>query len=131
MQGDNAAYQYPAQNAILATRPGIPIYCAAPLGKLASDAMWSRRFFGGMLVSFAGVALFLAAPGIHGVMAYSVAQRTQEIGVRMALGAAPGAVGWMMLRQGMLLVAIVALVACWLPARRAAQAETTVGLQAG
>jgi ABC-type antimicrobial peptide transport system permease subunit len=93
--------------------------------------MWSRRFFGGMLVSFAGVALFLAALGIYGVMAYSVAQRIPETGVRMALGAARGAVGWMTLRQGMLLVAIVALVACWLPARRAAQAETTVGLQAG
>jgi len=119
VQGDNAAYQYPAQNAILAARPGIPIYAAAPLAKLASDAIWNQRLLGGVLASFAGVALFLAAPGIYGVMAYSVAQRTQEIGVRMALGAAPGAVGWMMLRQGMLLVAIVVLVACWLPARRA------------
>ena len=60
-----------------------------------------------MLLSiFAGVALLLAAIGIYGLMAYSVQQRTQEIGIRMALGASPSTVRKMVVFQGMRLAAI-------------------------
>jgi len=106
VSGDPAGYAKAAQDAVVAARPGTPIYQVQPMTKVASDTLWSQRFFGGLFVSFAGLALFLAALGIYGVMAYSVAQRTQEIGVRLALGAQPGDLVQMILRQGARLVGL-------------------------
>jgi putative ABC transport system permease protein len=74
------------------------------------SATASRRFNLALLCAFSGAALALAGMGIFGVLAYSVEQRTREIGIRMALGAQPGQVLQMVVRQGGLLVGVGVLI---------------------
>ena len=150
-----------------------------PVSKMRSmdDVMWEAiarpRFLTFLLTCFAGIALLLAAVGIYGVMAHTVAQRTHEIGLRVALGAQPAQVRALVLRQAAVLVAagvaiglgvalalqfaldkslrglfygaqlsqpvllagvaiavtITALLATWIPARRATKVEPTVALR--
>jgi predicted permease len=70
------------------------------------DELWAQRLSAGVLAVFGLLALALAVVGIYGVIAYSVNQRTREIGVRMAMGATPGGVQRMLLREGLLTVGI-------------------------
>ena len=85
---------------------GLPAYSVTPLATVVSDSVAQRRFSMLLLVLFAGVALFLAAVGLYGVVAYTVSQRTREIGLRMAIGAEPGHVMSMIVAGGMKLVLI-------------------------
>jgi len=171
VRGDPANYAAASRAAVLAVNKDMPIYWAQPFERAIerADTIWIRRFFGWLFAAFAGLALLLASIGIYGVMAYSVAQRTQEIGVRMALGAQARDVIGMVIGQGLRLVALglaagfvaayftaqllagnlygvsphdpptfaavpallafVALLACYLPSRRATRIDPIVALR--
>ena len=85
---------------------GIPVAHIRTMEQVVGESTARGDFNTMLLTIFAGVALFLAAIGIYGLMAYSVQQRTQEIGIRMALGASPEHVRKMVVMQGMRLAAI-------------------------
>jgi len=146
-----------------------PIASIKPMTAYLAQSVAQRRFNMLLLAIFAGLALLLAAVGIYGVISYSVAQRRREVGIRMALGARPGHVLALIVRQGMrpallglvagifaaavltrymrsllfqvstndpvvfigvaLVLALVAAVACFLPARRAAYLDPVVTLR--
>ena len=145
-----------------------PVYNVRTMEEVLATSLGTRRVAVQLFTVFAAAALLLSALGFYGVMAYSVTQRTQEIGIRMALGAQTGDVLRMIVRQGMmlalvgialgfaaalgvtrllasllfgveatdpatfaaisLLLAIVALLACYLPARRAAKLDPMIAL---
>jgi len=139
------------------------------MDQILSDSLAQPRFRTLLLGFFSGLALLLAAVGIYGVVSFTVAQRTREIGIRMALGARSSDVTRLMLTQGLgpclagisvgmaaalimtrllsgflfgvqptdpvtflgvcFLLIAVALVACWLPARRASRVDPMVALR--
>ena len=80
-----------------------PIANVHTMDDLMGTAVGQRRLSTLMLALFAGIALLLAAIGIYGVMSFDVTRRTQEMGLRMALGAARGSVLSLVVRQGMVL----------------------------
>src|SRR4029450_9002146 len=89
--------------AVRAANPDIPLYQLRTLDELVAERSAQRRLAAQLITVFATVALVLAAVGIYGVMSYAVAQRTQEIGIRMALGAEGRGILRMVLRHGSLM----------------------------
>jgi putative ABC transport system permease protein len=168
--GDPSAAISEVQQAVNAVDPNIGIDAIVPMTRLVSNTVARQRFYAVMLGTFAAIAAVLAIIGIYGVLAYAVVQRTQEIGIRVALGAQRVQVLGLVLRKGLVLTAIgialgligatagsrllqsmlfgvtpldvqtfatvaaafafVAMIACYLPARRATKVDPIIALRA-
>ena len=168
-QSDPNSLASPVRDAIAQIDSAQPIYDMQTLDQLVSKSLGQRRFTLTLMVLFGVIALVLSSIGIYGVMAFAVTQRTQEIGIRMALGASAMDVLKMVVGSGMLLAVIgvavgligafavtrlmasllfgvsptdlvtfglvtaglllVALLACYIPARRATKVDPLIALR--
>jgi putative ABC transport system permease protein len=104
--GDPAALSRTMQQAILDVDPDVPAYRLRTGEQLLGRSLARRRLLMTLISSFAAIALVLELLGLYGVLAYGVAQRTREIGIRMALGAAAGQVLAGIVRQGMIIASL-------------------------
>jgi putative ABC transport system permease protein len=102
VQGDVTRYLAGCRDAVQQVDPHVPIYDVKTLDQRLSDTLARPRFYTTAILFLGGFAVLLAVVGIYGAATYSIAQRTHEIGVRLAVGATTGGVRSLLLRQSLL-----------------------------
>jgi putative ABC transport system permease protein len=108
VSGDPSTFVAAIRSQIRAADPLLPVYEVMPMDQVRALGYWQYELFGWMFGVFGAVALLLAAIGVYGVISYGVSQRTQEFGVRLALGAQPKGVLTLVVR-GALQLAIIGI----------------------
>ena len=103
---DKAALLASVRQTVQKLDPNMPVFAPQTMGELTGQVLATRRLVLVLFSLFAVIALLLAAIGLYGVVSYGVEQRTQEFGIRIALGATSGDVVGLIVRQGMLLVVL-------------------------
>ena len=109
-RGSALALANPLREAVEAVDRNMPLYWVQSLDDSLRQNTWFYNIFGTLFMIFGVAALFLASVGLYGVMAFGVSRRTQEVGIRMALGARARDVVGMILRQGAAQIAVGAVV---------------------
>ncbi len=104
--GDPLSITTAVRTAVASINPDLPLFEVDTVAGIYRAQTWPFRVFGSLFMSFGLAALLMAAAGLYGVMAFSVRRRTQEIGVRMALGADRGRILRMVMRHGAILVGV-------------------------
>lgn len=99
----------PAREIVRQLDPDTPMYAIETMTEQLDRSLWARRAWSWLFGAFAVIAILLAAAGVYGTVSYAVSQRTQEIGIRMALGARPAQVLRQVLLGGMAVVSIGAV----------------------
>jgi predicted permease len=117
---DPASVAGTIRNQVQALEKNLPLGNPELMSARVRDSLYAARMGALLLVVFGGLALVLASIGLYGVMSFTVSRRTRELGIRVALGARPGNVFQLVLRQGMTLVIVglvIGLVVAWMVTR--------------